>query len=748
MITLVAHSHSTDWRRMTRLLGLLLVFLCWLPALALASERPRVGLVLGGGGAKGLAHVGVLQYLEEQQVPVDFIVGTSMGAIAGGLYVQGNTSEELVEIVINTPWQEIFSDRTRRPLLPPRRRAEQLELPLMGSVGIGLTGPQFPLGLLQGQRLMPTLRAYGAQTPVPHHFDDFAVPFRAIGVNIETGNPVVLDEGDINLAMRASMAIPGIFQPVVWDDLALVDGGVVNNLPIDVALEMGADILIVVDVVGNLKAQEELTSPLSIIEQALNINMKQHQWLQIERMREHDILVQPGITEAGLTAFDFDKGLAAIQVGYTAAVLHAEQIAALAVDDDTWASYRERLSAQKQTLEPQFFDLDNRSRVPRELLWATMTSAPDETFQLEELEQDLSRLYGLGYFDHVDYQPVEEEDGTRGARITALPNSTGPGYLRFGLALEEGFANYSRYVAAASYLQTEVTDAGTEWQVDAQVGQEALLSASLWQPLRRDARFYMTPRVSLQRKNVNLYDGTGEPEGQYRMARFGGEFSLGYNWRNQMDLQLGYAAGVGNTRIQSPGPQAPPEESFSTSVVRLTGTVDSLDSIVLPRRGQLLETRYEVSLPELGADADYHSLSLRHLGAVTWRRNTLFAGGRLGTVLSGDLPYYEAFQLGGLMRLSGYNPQELRGQVLLHGQFGYLRQLNDLTGLGDLPLFVGGAAETGQVWTDTDAFDLHDLTVGGTALMAVDTPVGMVIGAWGYNSDDRMAIMLSLGQPF
>ncbi len=714
---------------------------------ASADERPVVALVLGGGGAKGLAHVGVLQVLEELQVPVDLVVGTSMGAIAGGLYVQGNSADDLAEIVLATDWQALFVDSPNRPLLAPRRRAEERQLPLQGNVGIDAGGPQFRLGVLQGQRLLPTLRSHGANQPVPQSFDDLPVPFRAMAVDIETGQALALEAGDINRAMRASMAIPGVFSPVLWGDRYLVDGGVATNLPVEVARDLGADIIIAVDVVGTLKPQQALRSPFSVVEQALNIVIKQEQSRQLALLEDRDIAILPATTEAEVAAVDFDEAQVAIQVGRAAAEMQTERLEALAVEDAEWARWRQTLDDYRTPFQPEFFRLDNRTTLPDERLWALLRSQTGASFDERAFHQDLERLYGLGYFEQVDYQPVAEAN-RQGALITAEPSSTGPGYLRLGFAFEEGFANYSRYTAAASYLHTEVNSHGAEWQVDGQVGQEASLGASWWQPLRRDGSVHLTPGVLVERANVNLYEDGGELAGRYRTLKAEGSLALGYSWRSRLDLQLDYRAGVGHAAVQTPGASVPDEGSFDLGALGLQMVSDSLDDTVLPRRGRLFSLRYEASSPALGASADYQSLKLRLVNASTWQRGTLMTDLRYGTALAGELPFHAAWTLGGLLQMSGYSPNELRGQNLILGKMAYWRQMNDLQRFGDLPFFLGGALEAGQVWQDPEQWGPDDPILAATVLSAADTPLGMAILAYSRNTDDRSALVLALNRPF
>ncbi|MCC5856044.1 MAG: patatin-like phospholipase family protein [Idiomarina sp.] len=711
-------------------------------------DRPKVGLVLGGGGAKGLAHIGVLQRLEELQIPINLVVGTSMGAIAGGLYAQGNSPDELAELVLTVDWQNLFTDEPPRSFRGFRRKEEDRVFPVQFSVGFNRGEFNFPSGIIQGQRLMPVLRERSLNRPDLMSFDDYALPFRATAVDIETGELVILDEGDIALAMRASMAIPGIFSPVKLNDRYLVDGGMVNNLPIDLAIQMGADIVIVVDVGDDFPGIDELNGPLALMEQAINLMIRRSSRQQVALLREQDIHLVPDLLAAEVTAADFGKARAAIDAGYQAADSASAAIlrTVTPLDDIEWQTHIARVRHQRRAYTPMWYRIYNESKIPDEMLWANMSSGPGEQFSATALNTDIERIYGLGYFEQVDYQVVWSDDEA-GVEIRALPRSWGPNYLSFGLTLEENFDTQSNYRAAVSYLRTEVNNYGAEFQTDLQIGNEPFVRAQYWQPLRRDARAYTNVRALVGSSNVNLFDD-GRQVSRYRINQQQIGFDLGFQWQHRADLRLRFDFGVGQATARIRNPEFPDRFDFTQAKVGLQATYDTIDSVYLPKDGVLFSGQYETSERGVGADVAFHRIHLHYLGAQTTGNHTWVRGFRVQSTLSGESPVYDAPALGGFMNLSGYERNELTGQHLLFGQLAYLRRLSASRQFGSMPVYLGGSFEVGQVWDSSSSVQADDLIYSGSLLSVITTPFGALYIGLSHSSENRTGGYLAVGRPF
>lgn len=728
---------------------LLAVFLLLLLAYTqpVQATAPRVGLVLGGGGAKGLAHIGVLKYLEEHQIPVDFVVGTSMGAIAGGLYIQGVSPAELERLVLTVDWLHVFTDAAGREFSGIRRKEEDRIFPLQATIGYSERTFKFPSGIIQGQRLMPLLRSYSVNRQDIRHFNDYALPFRATATDIESGELIVLEQGDIALAMRASMAIPGVFTPVNLNNRFLVDGGITNNLPIDVALAMGATQLIVVDV-GDLQPNiEKLNGPFSMMEQAVNLMIRNNTLGQLSQLREQDIHLAPDLLSAEVTAASFDKAAHAIRLGYEAAARHSAVLLKLSTNDATWQRYLQQLRNQHQNFTPSWFSLQNESALPDDLLWANMATEPGTRFNAEMLNQDIERIYGLGYFDQVDYQVVWDEHNNSGVELRTTPRSWGPDYLSFGLTLEENFDSQSNYRAAVSYLRTAFNKYGAEFQADLQVGNEPIIRAKYWQPFRRDARAYGSIRASAGRNNVNRYL-QGELLTRAQVSRQTIGVDLGTHWQHTADLRISYDYGSGQAKGLNALTESVQRVHFNSATISVSALFDSLDSVHLPKQGTFIELNYANSNKALGADLDYQQLNFRYLGANTWGDHTLVVGTRLGTTTAGTSPFYDRFSLGGFMNMSGYELNEFSGQHLAFGQLVYLKRLSSSRRFGTLPVYIGAAAEAGHTWDQGEQVKASDLMYSGSLLGVITTPLGAIYIGISRSNEGRTGAYLAVGRPF
>lgn len=716
------------------------------PATATTDAPPRVGLVLGGGGAKGLAHIGVLKYLEEHQIPVDFVIGTSMGAIAGGLYVQGVAPAELERLVLTVDWLHVFTDAAGRKYSGIRRKEEDRIFPLQATVGFSDREFKLPSGVIQGQRLMPLLRSYSINRKDIKHFDDYALPFRATATDIETGELVLLEQGDIALALRASMAIPGVFAPVNLHDRFLVDGGITNNLPIDIAQGMGATQLIVVDV-GDVEPNvEKVNGPFGMMEQAVNLMIRNNTREQLALLRPQDIHIAPDLLTASIAAANFDKAEQAIQLGYEAAERQSATLLPLAVTDSAWQSYQQRLRNQHQNFIPRWFSLQNESDLPDDLLWANMATKPGSQFNADVLNEDIERIYGLGYFEQVDYQVVWDDDNS-GVELRTTPRSWGPDYLSFGLTLEENFDTESNYRAAVSYLRTAINQYGAEFQTDLQVGSEPIIRAKYWQPLRRDARAYSSVRASVGRQNVNRYlNGELLARAQISRQTFG--FDFGTHWKHTADLRFSYDYGAGKANGLNATTGLVERANFNSATVTISALFDSLDSVHLPQQGSLVELSYAASDKAIGADTEYQQLRFHYLGANTWGDHTLVLGTRLAYTVAGSSPFYDNFSLGGFMNLSSYERNEFSGQHVAFGQLVYLKRLSSSRRFGTLPVYIGAAAEAGHAWDKGEQVSGADLIYSGSLMGVITTPLGAIYIGMSRSNEGRTGAYLAVGRPF
>jgi NTE family protein len=711
-----------------------------LGAVALADERPKIGLVLSGGGARGAAHVGVIKRLEEQRVPIDYIAGTSMGAIVGGLYAAGTSSAELEEKFGSIDWLQALGDSIPREDRPFRRKRDDDSYLVREKVGFNDGAITFRSGLVVGQNIELLLRNWVQAAHGKETFDDLAIPFRAVTTDLANGSAYVIGAGDLARAMRASMSIPAFFAPVEIDGRILVDGGIANNLPINVVRDMGADIVIAVDLSTPLRTEDQLKSLFAVSDQLTNFLTRGNTEKQLATLTERDVLIIPEL--GALSSVQFDRSVEAIAIGYAAASESTAEVAPLAIADSAYAAYT---GAREPAPEPpviEFVKLNNRSRVSDDVLMARLQSAIGVPLGEESLT-GLAAIYGLDLFQRVQYEVVSE-DGKTGLLVDVEERSWGPNYLQFGLELSGDLNGSNELNIAAAYTRTAINRLGGEWRTGLAVGEEPRLFTELYQPLDVNSRFFVQPLADISKRNVSIFDGS-DVLAQYRVTDVTFEFSGGRNLGNWGELRAGYRRGFGDSRVAIGESQ--PKNEFDRGETYFRLTTDKLDNLGFPQRG--FATRLEVALSrdEFGADDEFEQVEFGAVYAQKVREGSFLYSASYATTLDNDAPIQDLYRFGGFQRLSGFTEDELSGQHRGLLKLGYLRPL----GKSDLvlvPVYIGASLEWGNVWNDTSEIDFDNMLAAGSIYLGADTFFGPLFLAYGHAEGGRDAVYLLLGQPF
>jgi NTE family protein len=455
------------------------------------APRTRIGLVLSGGGARGFAHVGVLEVLEELRIPIDLIAGTSMGAVVGGLYAQGLSPRELVSVVEDIDWTTAFDDAPPRRELSFRRKRDDFDFLTNLRLYIKDWRIALPKGLIEGQKITNILGELTLPAATVRDFDELAIPFRAVASDADTGEAVILADGSLARAIRASMAIPGIFSPVELDDRLLVDGGVSKNLPVDVARDLGADVIIAVDIGTSPADSPGVTSALSIGGQTLTVLMYRNTREQIALLGAGDVLIQPDMS--GITTASFEKGREGIERGAAATRSMAAALNRFSVSREAFDAWLERRAAVPRA--PPVIDsvrLDNRSPLSDRVIQRRLHAQTGEPLDVKRLQGDLAALYGEGVFDRVIFSVDETERG-RELVVHAIGKETGRNFLRFGLNLETNFQSESLFNLGVLGTRMPVNGLGAELRTRVQVGENSGAQAEYYQPLDYGSRFFVSP---------------------------------------------------------------------------------------------------------------------------------------------------------------------------------------------------------------------------------------------------------------
>ena len=471
------------------------------------QERPKIGLALSGGGARGGAHVGVLKALEELDVPIDYIAGTSMGAIIGGIYAAGYSADELEQVLIEMNWTAAMSDQPPRREHTMRKKDLDAQFLIPYRVGFNRGGVQLPLGVIEGQHLDQVFHRILLPVQGIDDFDQLSIPFRAVATDLVTGQEVVLSGGSLADALRASMSVPGAFAPVVLNGRKLVDGGMANNLPVSVVRDMGADIVIAVDISTPLLTEEQLTSVIKVAEQLTGFLTRRNTEEQIASLGPGDILLVPDLE--GVSAADFENADEIAKKGLEAAMARREDLASLSVPQVRDPAERPPvLGHSLPAYLVQFITINNGSVLRRrDHSFATGPGRQGKPLDISALEKSVDRVYGLDVFKSVTYNLVRNEAGEQGVEINAIPRSWGPNYLQFGLEFSDDICRqHDEFKIGAAYTRNALNSLGGELRVTAAFGREDELLFDFYQPLDKGARWFLrAPGFYPAREKFNVW---------------------------------------------------------------------------------------------------------------------------------------------------------------------------------------------------------------------------------------------------
>ncbi len=700
--------------------------------------RPRIGLALSGGGARGAAHIGVLKVLAKHKIPIDYIAGTSMGSIVGGMYAAGMSPADLEAMISQIDWKDAFTDRIPRKDRSFRRKRDDDLYLVKNKPGISGFNLEFPPGLLDGQKIDLLLKRHTLHAVTARNFDDLSTPFRAIATDLENGNPVVLEKGDLASAMRASMSIPIVFSPREIDGLMLVDGGVSCNLPIDIVRRMGADVVIAVDISTPLQNRSELTSIISVTDQITSILTRRNTDLQIASLGEHDIFICPDLGD--IATASFDRAAEAVPIGEAAAEAAAGDLEKLSVTEREYEKHTAGRARFARQLLIDEINIENKSRLSDDVIEARIGEETGKPLDIDRLEKDLEQIFGLELFESVYYDISEKGDSTT-LTISVRERSWGPNYLQFGIAIFEDFEG-PNFNLSAAYTRTAVNRLNGEWRTALQIGKEPNILTEFYQPIDKKLRYFVHPHASIGERADNIFDSDGHKISERNILRYGTGLSTGRELGTWGEIRMGVLreAGTISTQVGDPGV---PDTDFDTGEMFLQFFADELDDVNFPSSGVSLRIRLTAAREQLGSDLDYDQFLADGSLAGSLGSNTALLRGYVATTLKGDSPYQNLFHLGGFNRLSGLEQNELRGQhaVLVSGTF--YRRIADIS---IVSLYGGFSLEYGNVFQERNQIDLENGRAAGNLFLGLDTLIGPVYVAYGITEGDRQNYYLFLGR--
>jgi NTE family protein len=702
--------------------------------------RPKIGLALSGGGARGGAHIGVLKALEALAVPVDYIAGTSMGAIIGGLYAAGYSASEIDAILADIDWNKALTDQPARRDRTMRKKELEAQFLIPYRVGFNRGQVQLPLGVIEGQHLDQIFHRILMPVMTTTDFDLLPIPFRAVATDLATGEEVILDSGSLPDALRASMSVPGVFAPVRMHGRLLVDGGMANNLPVSVVRQMGADVVIAVDISSPLLTEDQLTSVLSVTEQLTGFLTRRNTEIQIAQLQPQDFLIVPELGQ--FSSADFDDAEEIVHLGFEVVMADRARFEALAGAKPAGASPGAGPALGEYIVD--FIEVDNGSNLHDELITSRLAVEVGEPLDLDELERSVDRIYSLDVFESVTYDLKYSEQGGQGVVIHAVPRDWGPNYLQFGLELASDFSGNDDFKLGTAYTRNALNSLGGELRVIGAIGREDEISFNFYQPVDLEARWFVEPTVYWRRENFRLWEDN-KNIANFEITGWGAEFGFGRNLGTSDRLSLEYEFARADADLITGDLDFIVDDEVDIGELTFEYLHDSLDSLWFPTSGMFHRLAYAYATEDIGASVDYEQAMGNGSLVFSWGKNSTLLNYELGYSFDDRAPIERWFRLGGLGRLSGLVPDQLSGRQYALATLAYYRRLNDLD---LLRAYAGATLEAGNVWDYSADMGLDDLRYSASIFVGAETPIGPVYFALGFHESGDSTAYFYVGNPF
>ena len=723
------------------------IFVSLLLLVTLVEARPKIGLVLSGGGARGGAHLGVIKELEKNRIPIDYIAGTSMGSFVGGLYASGKTTQEIEAMLTQTDWLEHIRIAYPRADIPFRRKTFQYDFP--GKLGLGVNTNNdvvLPTGVFKRQPLLSKFEAETEHVFDMHDFDDFRIPFRCVGTNIANGDAVVFKSGSLARSIYASSSIPGGFQPINIDGIDLVDGGVSDNIPIDVMREMGADIIIVVDVSEGFSDKVDVDSYFVVMGQLVNILMRKNADEMIATMGDNEILLTPDLD--GFTGIDADKYAPIIKRGEEVVQNnYLEQLKGLSLSEADYALYKAKHQLKDPYKTPVIdaIKIENKTYISDASILQRLHVELGQPLDSTRLRHDLMHIYNMMIFDSVDYR-IDVENEQHILVIQTTPSWDNHGEVRFALGFSDDFEGQSDYSVKLAYTMFGLNEYGGEWRSQVEIGRRKLLFTEWFQPLDAMQRYYIRPALQYEEKTADIPVVSGTES--ILVKNEGGGLGIGAHVTTDYEFELGLVALQEYAELLSDTSRT--ERQTSRQVYGRIRT-DSLDNLYFPKEGLLGQLSVSKELTALGADFDYEEVTFDITKPLTIDSHTFLINLQYGdTFNEQNVLQNTHFSLGGLFNLSGYPSYSFFGSGKALGVLQYRHSLtsNSFFDALSAPLYAGFSLEVGQIWSSPQEFEVERVRYSSSVYVAADTILGPFYLAYGQAEAGQNSIYLYLGESF
>ncbi|HBB9965194.1 TPA: patatin-like phospholipase family protein [Vibrio parahaemolyticus] len=732
--------------------------------------RPKAAVVLAGGGAKGAAHIGVLKALEEMHIPVDIITGTSMGAYVGGLYATGMSADEIESFIYSVDWNSGYRDRVDRSQRRVRDKEYEDRYQITTDLGLRFGEVRAPTGVVQGQNMLRVLRETTGNLGRFDSFDELAIPYRSVATDILELDEVVIGNGYLVDAMMASMSVPGALPPYKLNGHMLVDGGVVNNMPVDVARAMGADVVIAVDISTDYKTEDDFTGLFTVADQLSNYLVRRSTQQQVETLQEHDVYIRPNVGQ--METVEFDKMPWAFQSGYDITREMESKLAGLRLSNAEYQKYIDHKQEVRKKLvygDDRVVDeivIVNNTHYSDVLLTNRLELETGRKIETAEIEKAVENLYALDRFELITYH-FEEVDGSNLLVFDVNEKSWGPNYLNFRFFLEDDFDTDSQYGIGMSTNFTNLNSHGAEMALNVEMGTDKLIEAELYSPVLSSQEFFVAGKVAYSSEGRNLPvsddDSSLSSVNDFlpvSYTEFVSEIAIGIQPTLWQELRLGGRYSSGSIELSTLASVG--NLDFERRGLFANYRLDTLDDFAFPTRGLLVDLEYlvshDTSPEEIGqskpkdiVEDTVYEIDARFKGAMSYQRHTLVGQAEYSFVQSKNSSItLDPRELGGFLHLSGIPRNSLIGQNLFFSSLVYrYKWFDNDFGLFEAPVYVGASLEHGGTWSDND-LKLNEAPLYNAAsiFFGVDSPIGPIMLAYGRTEQDMEAVYLIVGTSF
>ena len=698
-----------------------------------------VGIALEGGGALGLAHIGVLRWFEQHHIPIDYLSGNSMGGLVGGLYATGHSPDQIQQTVKKMDWPLLLGGATPYEDLSFRRKEDAREV--QSNLAIGFKkGASLPSGLNAGHQISLLIDRETLSYSDVKSFDDLPIPFRCVATDLVSGKAHVFSTGPIGLAMRSTMSLPAIFAPVRDGENLYVDGELVNNLPTDLARSMGPDIVIAIHLQVSPTTADDIQSLFGVLGRSIQISSAAS---EVRGMEAADIVVKVDVQR--FTALDFNQADALIQKGMEAAEEKAKVLQPYALSQAEWDEYVARRDARKRgpVGAPQFVKVEGSTPYVNKKIETFLEPMVNKPIDTVKLDKDLTLLTGVGSISSASYGITQIGQGT-GLLINVRERNNAPPVLQIAFSVDGTQPDNVTYTLGGRLTVHDLIGYGSEWRTDFAVGNTYGISSELYKRFTQTSKWFFSPQVHASNSGQWIYSYTN-PQADYRIGRAGGGIDVGYAIDRFSEVRAGYEIGYLNATLKL-GTPAFESVKGQVGATRFRYINDHLDEPYVPFSGYFARTDFYWMDKSPGAPDAFPSLEMKaEFFKPVSRRDSLFLVGKGGTTMGFGQTGIPQYFLGGTPGLFAYGSNEVRGDQYFYFRPGYMHRMLSL------PPFVGGGVygvALYEIAKMQNAPGVSKLPNDGAAGIIVRTAFGPVFIGGSVGDTGHASWFFSLGHLF